>query len=219
MDSGKKKQTIKILLGGVELKNKAEDMENKAKEMKHTKEKERTVPPKNEEAVETAEKEAGNVDDDIELLRLKIKELETAISETQEKYMRALAEIENVRRRMIKEKEDAEKFGAFYLAKDLILFVDNLERALKCRPDFSQKEVAQFVDGISLILKNVLSALEKHGVKKINSDNQPFDPELHQAVSESSIDGVSPGIVVETLQCGYTMNERLLRAAMVSVSR
>jgi molecular chaperone GrpE len=142
------------------------------------------------------------------------------VADLKRQYMRALAEIENTRRRAQKEKDEAIKFGAAGLARDVVLFVDNLERALKNVPtgDLSS-EVAQFIDGVNMIFHDVTSILEKHGIVKIESDGKPFNPEFHQAVAEVPADGILSGTIIETLQAGYVINGRLLRAAIVSVAK
>lgn len=154
---------------------------------------------------------------------------EEALRQSEERYLRVLADMENVRRRAIKEKEDAVKFGNAALARDLLTFVDNLERALQCAPSSDRKDVlpsdlsadvTAFVQGVQLVAKDVIDVLERHGIRKIVSTGQPFDPSVHQAVSEvPSQEGETAGSVKETLQTGYTLNGRLLRAAMVVVTK
>jgi molecular chaperone GrpE len=143
------------------------------------------------------------------------------VEDLQDKYLRAAAETENMRRRCAKDIEDAAKYANSALAKDIIAFVDNLERAVVCRPTgHLSDDVAAFIDGVSLIAGEVLVALERHGIKKIETNGADFNPDLHQAISEvESADGAPSGTIVETLQTGYTINGRLLRAAMVIVAR
>ncbi|GHS92573.1 protein GrpE [Alphaproteobacteria bacterium] len=149
-----------------------------------------------------------------------ISALNEELAEAKNQYLRALAEIENTRRRAEKDREEAAKFGAAALARDIITFVDNLERALKCGPKGEEGgDVASFVQGIAMISKDILAALARHGVQKLESDGQPFDPALHQAVSEVASPDQKPGLVCETLQAGYTLNGRLLRAATVVVTK
>ena len=150
-----------------------------------------------------------------------LEDLKEKISLLNEKYIRAVAETENVRKRSIKEIEDAAKFGSSLLAKDVVVFVDNLERAVKCCPKIEiSDEIKSFINGVGLIVDDVLKSLEKHGITKIESDNSFFNPELHQAVSNVELEdkGLS-GKVVETLQTGYMLNGRLLRAALVVVAK
>lgn len=152
----------------------------------------------------------------------RIKVLEESLAEAQDRYVRAFAEMENIRRRALKEKEEAIKFGSSALAKDIIAFVDNLERALQCFPKIeenNEKEMDSFLKGLNIITKDILEALEKHGICKIKSDGQDFDPTFHQAVAEVPAQDGKKGIISQTLQTGYTINDRLLRAAMVVVTK
>lgn len=144
-----------------------------------------------------------------------------ALKQAEGRCLRALAEMENVRRRAAKEKEDAIKFGNASLAKDLLAFVDNLERALQCAPHRGSEtsDVQAFVQGVQLVAKDVVTTLERHGICKIASNGQPFNPEFHQAVAEVPAEEGPKGIIKETLQTGYTIHGRLLRAAMVVVTK
>lgn len=152
-----------------------------------------------------------------------------ALQQLEERHLRVLAEMENLRRRSLKEKEDAIKFGNAALAKDLLAFIDNLERALQCAPlagpiddsgQTASSDVEAFVQGIKLVAKDVVDVLGRHGICKIVSTGQLFDPKFHQAVAEvPSKEGEPTGLVKETLQPGYTLNGRLLRAAMVVVTK
>jgi molecular chaperone GrpE len=157
---------------------------------------------------------------DEQLMCSKISELESALIEANDQRIRALAEVENIHKRAQREKEDAANFGATVLARGVVSFVDNLERALKNVPDVDPKsEIASFVEGVRMTARDVIGMLEKHGIVKIDSDGQPFNPDLHQAVSEVDSDCHANGTVAETLQTGYTINGRLLRAAAVAVAK
>lgn len=174
---------------------------------------------------EESEQEAAAVDS----CAARLAAAEEALHQSEERYLRVLAEMENLRRRVAREKEEAIKFGNTALAKDLLAFVDNLERALQCAPLMDQAEestqtvvpdIEAFVQGVRLVAKDVVGMLERHGIRKIVSTGQPFDPTLHQAVAEASaVEGETAGTVKETLQTGYTLNGRLLRAAMVVVTK
>ncbi|MDR3285083.1 MAG: nucleotide exchange factor GrpE [Holosporales bacterium] len=151
----------------------------------------------------------------------KIEELEETIDFLEKKYLRAVADAENIRRRCTKDIEDAIKFSNSVLAKDIIEFIDNLERAIKfCPVDGLTEELKSFAEGINITVNNTLAALKNHGIEKIETDGLLFNPELHQAVSEIvSSEGIPSGNIVETLQTGYTINGRLLRAALVVVAK
>jgi molecular chaperone GrpE len=152
----------------------------------------------------------------------KIEAFRKIVEDLQDKYLRAAAETENMRRRCVKDIEEAAKYANAALARDIIAFVDNLERAVACCPsgDTLPDDVVSFIDGVRLISGEVLTALERHGIKKVATQGAAFNPELHQAISEvEAKNGANSGEIVETLQTGYTLNGRLLRAAMVVVAR
>lgn len=151
---------------------------------------------------------------------LRIQELEKEVQSLKEKVLLARADMDNMRRSCVKQVEDAVKYGASNLAKDMISFVDNLERAVQAVPkrDFSE-EIQSFIKGVQMTASDILTQLEKHGIKKMKTDGCPFDPEFHQAVSQVESEGQASGTIVQTLQTGYTLNGRLLRAAMVTVAK
>ena len=147
--------------------------------------------------------------------------LENEIETLKEEKIRLLAEMENLRKRFEREKIDTIKFGSINLARDILSPGDNLERALSTlkEKDDSPQNIENLVDGLKMVLKEFKTILEKHGVKKIDSINKKFDHNFHQAMMEVEKDDVDEGIVVQEVQSGYTMHDRLLRAAMVGVSK
>ena len=151
----------------------------------------------------------------------RLKEAESALAALQDRLLRTTAEMENVRRRAQKDKEDAVNYGNASLAKDILGFIDNLDRALQPSTQLSTltPEHKALVDGLVLMKRDILAAFERHGIQQILSDGQPFDPTRHQAVSEVVEEGVQPGCVAQTLLPGYTIHGRLLRAAMVVVAK
>ena len=132
-------------------------------------------------------------------------------------YLRSQAEIENVRKRFQKDKQDLAKFANDTIIKQLLPVADNLEKAIAHAKDENALDALR--DGIDLTLKGFLDTLERNGVERIEALDQPFDPNFHEAVSEAENDAVEPGTVVNEFQKGYTLNKRLLRPAMVVVSR
>ncbi len=152
-----------------------------------------------------------NIDDDLS------KEIETL----KEEKIRLLAEMENLRKRFEREKVETIKFGSINLARDILSPGDNLERALDALPeDENHSEgIKNLIDGLKMVLKEYKNTLEKHGVKKIETLNQKFDHNFHQAMMEVENNDVEEGTVVQEVQSGYTMHNRLLRAAMVGVSK
>ena len=147
--------------------------------------------------------------------------LEKEIETLKEEKIRLLAEMENLRKRFEREKVETIKFGSINLARDILSPGDNLERALDALPEDEDhpQSIKNLIDGLKMVLKEFKSNLEKHGVKKIETLNQKFDHNFHQAMMEVENDDVEEGTVVQEVQSGYTMHDRLLRAAMVGVSK
>ena len=129
--------------------------------------------------------------------------------------------MENLRKRFEREKVETIKFGSINLARDILSPGDNLERALDALPEDENhpQSIKNLIDGLKMVLKEFKSSLEKHGVKKIETLNEKFDHNFHQAMMEIEDNDVEEGTVVQEVQSGYTMHDRLLRAAMVGVSK
>jgi len=147
----------------------------------------------------------------------KVGEVQELANRNYDLYMRSQAEIENARKRFQKEKRDLAKFANDTIIKQLIPVGDNLENAIAHATDKNALDALR--EGIDLTLKGFLDTLEKNGVAHVEALDKPFDPNFHQAVSEVENDAVEPGTVVNELQKGYTLNKRLLRPAMVVVSK
>ena len=147
--------------------------------------------------------------------------LEKEIETLKEEKIRLLAEMENLRKRFEREKVETIKFGSINLARDILSPGDNLERALGALPENENhpQSIKNLIDGLKMVLKEYKNTLEKHGVKKIESLNQKFDHNFHQAMMEIENNDIEEGTVVQEVQSGYTMHDRLLRAAMVGVSK
>ena len=148
---------------------------------------------------------------------------EEKIKELEDKLVRSLAEMENQRRRFEKEKEDAFEFGGFAFAKESLSLIDNLERA---KISLKNDEILKKNDSLKKILeifevieKDLLSIFKKNGIEPIQSLNQKFDPNFHQAMLEIEDQNKESGIVVQEIQKGYTMKERLLRPSLVGVTK
>ena len=147
-------------------------------------------------------------------------ELKTKLKDIEDKLLRSLAENDNLRKRHEKEIEDSSKYAIKNLSYSLLPAVDNFQRALDSIPGNEKKDdsvVKNLVIGIKAIEKELLDALEKNGVTIFESLNQKFDPELHQAVSKVNSEK-EEGIIVEEMQKGFKIDQRLLRPAMVVVS-
>jgi len=147
----------------------------------------------------------------------KAKELERLASKNYDLFIRSQAEIENLKKRFQKEKTDLIKFSNESLIKQLLAVVDNLEKAILAATD--ETSIAAVRQGIELTLKSLMDTLEKSGLKPVAAEGEPFDPNYHEAISEVADDNVKPGTVVRVLQKGYTLNDRLIRPAMVVVSK
>ena len=147
--------------------------------------------------------------------------LEEEIETLKEEKIRLLAEMENLRKRFEREKVEAIKFGSINLARDILSPADNLERALSALPEKEEysQNIKNLVEGLKMVLKEFKNILERHGVKKIEAMDKKFDHNFHQAMMEVERDDVDEGTVVQEVQSGYTMHDRLLRAAMVGVSK
>ena len=153
----------------------------------------------------------------------KEKSLEEKLKETEDKLLRSLAEIENQRRRFEKEIKDAFEFGSFNFAKESLAILDNLQRAKEAiKNDSSLKEnkdLEKFLENISVIEKDLVSIFEKNNIRKIEVKGKIFDPNLHQAMAEIEDSNFKSGDVVQEIQPGYMLGERLLRPALVAVAK
>ena len=149
--------------------------------------------------------------------------VEQKLKETEEKLLRSLAEIENQRRRFEKEIKDAFEFGSFNFAKESLAILDNLDRAkIAIQSDEilkSNKDLDKFLNNLSIIEKDLISIFEKNRIIKIQAKGKKFDPNLHQAMTEIEDEKSDEGTVVQVIQSGYMMGERLLRPALVGVAK
>ena len=181
----------------------------------------------NEESLEDnnstkAEESQNEVDSNEEENEVNEEEmLKEEIRSLRDDKIRALAEMENLRKRFDREKIDSIKYGSVNFARDILLPGDNLERALSAinQEEDHPQSIKNLIEGLKMVQKEFFSALEKNGISKINSINEKFDPNLHQAMMEIERDDIDEGIVVQEIQTGYMMHDRLLRPAMVGVSK
>jgi molecular chaperone GrpE len=148
-----------------------------------------------------------------------ISEAEQQIITLKDQLLRALAENENTRRRGQKDKEDALKYGVTNLARDIISVSDNLQRVLDNKSENAAELSEALFSGVNLILKDLTSIFGRHGIQRIEAKGQQFDPHSHQAVFEQETDEHTPGTIVQVMQDGYKIHERLLRPAMVAVAK
>ena len=150
-----------------------------------------------------------------------IEKLNEEISSLKDQRLRAIAELENFRKRAEKDQSDALKYGVSNFAKEIINISDNIERAQSSIPEEAKNNetIKSVIEGIDLIAQSVVTTFEKIGIKKIESLNEKFDHNLHQAMMEIENDDLEPGTIVQELIPGYTLHDRLLRPAMVGVSK
>ena len=150
-----------------------------------------------------------------------IEKLNEEITDLKDQRLRAIAELENFRKRAEKDQSDALKYGISNFAKEIINIRDNIERAQSSISDEAKNNEAikSVIEGIDLIAQSVVSTFERIGIKKIDSLNEKFDHNLHQAMMEIENDELDPGTIVQELIPGYTLHDRLLRPAMVGVSK
>ena len=143
---------------------------------------------------------------------------EEKIEELEDKLLRTVAEMDNMRKRSDKERAEAYRIGASIFIKDMLPIIDNLQRALTSFVDDEGSDTKSFVDGTNAILRDFESLLDKTGVKTINPEGEKFDPNFHEAMFEIPSDEHEAGIILQVIEQGYVLENRLLRAAKVGVS-
>ena len=158
-----------------------------------------------------------------EALPVKEETLEEKFKITQEKLLRTMAEVENHRRRFEKEKQEAFDFGGFNFAAESLSLIDNIDRAVVSFKNDENlkniKDLNKIIDGIEIIKKDLVSIFKKNGIEVIDCINKKFDPNFHQAMLEVENNTKEPGTVVQEIQKGYMMKDRLLRPSLVGVAK
>ena len=151
----------------------------------------------------------------------RIKQAEAEAAELKDRLLRALAETENVRRRAERERSDAAKYGVTQFARDLLDVADNLRRAIQSVPESQVRDDAtrNLLAGVAATERALLAAFERHGIKRVDPKGERFDHNFHQAIFEAEDTGKPAGTVIEVLQPGYLLHDRLLRPAMVGVAK
>ena len=149
--------------------------------------------------------------------------LENKLKSVEEKLLRTLAEMENQRRRFEKEREEAFEFGGFNFAKESLALLDNIDRATTSFKNDENlkknKDLEKILDGIEIVKKDLITIFNKNGVEVMDCINKKFDPNFHQAMLEIEDNIKEPGTVVQEIQKGYMMKSRLLRPALVGVTK
>ena len=182
--------------------------------------------------IKSEEKEEENLSQDNNLSKKEMEKTtdlkkEESVNEklknTQDKLLRSMAEMENQRRRFEKEKEEAFEFGGFSFARESLSLLDNIDRAIiSFKNDEnlkSNKDLNKIIDSIDIIKKDLISIFKKNGIESIECLNKKFDPNFHQGMLEIENDTKEPGIVIQEIQKGYMMKDRLLRPSLVGVTK
>jgi molecular chaperone GrpE len=170
------------------------------------------------EAVAEADAEADEAASEAD----KLAEAEAEIAELKDRFLRAAAETENVRRRAERDGEDARKYAISGFARDLLAVADNLHRTLAAVPEDARQEdgpLNTLLEGVELTQRELVAAFERHGIRAIEPLGEKFDHNWHQAVVQLDDEEAEPGTVVQVMQIGYAIAERLLRPVMVAVAK
>lgn len=156
----------------------------------------------------------------LEFLEQQLAAVEAERDTIKDKMLRALAEGENIRRRAMKDREEGEKYGGVRLARDLLAVYDNLDRTLQAADESVRASAPEFFEGVELTRRELLNAFAKHHIAPVAPEvGDRFDPNLHQAMFEAPAPGAANNTVIQVMQQGFTISDRLLRAAMVGVAK
>lgn len=151
-----------------------------------------------------------------------IKRLQEELSRLKDQWVRAVAETENTRKRAQRDQEETSRYAITGFARDMVSVLENLKRASESIPAPAREEnelLKTLGEGVDLTLQELLNTFKKHGINRIDPDGKKFDHNLHQAVVQVERNDVPPGTVVQVIQAGYVIHDRLLRPAMVAVSK
>jgi molecular chaperone GrpE len=171
-----------------------------------------------EQSTEAAPSDNSPVgDSEVDVLRHQLEEKELEAKNNYDRFVRQTAELDNFKKRSARDREEAVRYANESLIKDLLPVVDNLERAVAHASGGGNGK--PIVEGVELVLKGLLDVLAKHGVAQISAVGQPFDPAKHEAITQVESQTHEPNSVVDELHKGYTMRDRLLRPALVSVAK
>jgi molecular chaperone GrpE len=148
--------------------------------------------------------------------------LQAEAADLKDKLLRAHAEMENLRKRAEREREETAKYAVTRFARDIVNVGDNFQRAIDAVPPGAAEQDAalkSFLDGVTMTERELLNVLERHGIRRVHPLNEPFNPHLHQAVMEIQRTDVPSGTIVQIFQAGFMIEDRVLRPAMVAVSK
>lgn len=150
-----------------------------------------------------------------------VQRLQAELDDTKDRLLRAMAETENLRRRAVREREDTGKYAISGFARDMLSVVDNLRRALDSLSEENRADetFASLVSGVEITERELLSAFERHGIRRIEPQGEKYDHNFHQAIFHVETEDQPAGTIVEVVQAGYVIADRLLRPAMVGVAK
>jgi molecular chaperone GrpE len=199
----------------------AEEVKETIEKNEEETEQETTTEASEEEVALVDDEETINVDNVTNDDAKKIEELETKLKESEEKYLRTHADFENIKKRLEREKYQAIDYASEKFAKDLLAVIDSLGMAIDAVDNNTEASAEDLLtnlkEGVDLTLKQFLSMMEKNNVSMIETDGE-LDPNVHEAVMRVDSDDVESGHIVQVMQKGYKLKDRVLRAAMVSVA-
>lgn len=145
--------------------------------------------------------------------------LQAERDELKDKFMRALADAENSRKRSERDRREAENYGGSKLARDLLPVFDNMKRAVLAVPEEAREAHAAMIEGVELTMRELISVFKKHGIEPISPEvGERFDPQLHEAMFEAPLPGTKAGDIIQVEADGFMLHDRLLRPAKVGVS-
>lgn len=167
---------------------------------------------------ETTSEESNEGSEQMDPQKEKEVRLEQELQEYKDKYFYLAAEMENARKRFMREKENLIKFGNEKILKELVEVVDNFERTIESMAKEEDEKIQNFTSGVEMVHKQFIGALEKNGVEQVKAVGEIFDPNLHEAMSQQKIEGKKHHEVIQEFQKGYILNGRLIRAAKVIIA-
>lgn len=177
---------------------------------------EEVVGESTEEVVEESKREKKKKKKEVDVLKEEIIALKEELATSKNAYYKAYADTENLKKRLQNDADTIRKYRAQGFASDILPAIDNLERSLQV--EATSEEMKNYMDGIQMIYQQLMSALAQEGISVIEAKDKAFDPNLHQALIQEKVEGVESGIVVEEIQKGYMLKDRVIRATLVKVS-
>lgn len=172
-------------------------------------------------AQQKAANEASLPDDERQALTTKIEEMEKSLAQGHEQMLRLVAEMDNLRKRFVREREDAAKYSISGFARDLLDVSDTFRRALQSIPEETRadEKIRPLVEGIEATERVLLNVFEKNGIKKLEPLDEPFNPNFHEVMFEAPVPDKAAGQIIQLVEAGYMLHDRLLRPARVGVAK